>query len=304
MKVKDIFVDITKHMLELMKTAKANGTSWTKPFANRRFISCNGHYYTGLNTLWLSLYFTKKKPYTRKVWGTYKQWKDHGCQVPKEGKGKSIKLIRPQPFEKEVEQRDGSKALRRFNHYRAFDVWNIEEVIGDIEKFKYFDKFDNTVNDIARAETFVSNTKANIITGGGGMACYNPITDTIKMPSKESFIHTQHSTSTENYYCTLFHELTHWTGHETRCKRNLSTKFGKIDYAFEELVAELGSCFMATNLNITSNPREDHAQYLNSWIKCLEDNEDAVWKASALANKAVKWCEELQPQKEQQQEVA
>ena len=61
---------------------------------------------------------------------------------------------------------------------------------------------------------------------------------------------------------------------------------------------------MATNLNITSNPREDHAQYLNSWIKCLEDNEDAVWKASALANKAVKWCEELHPQKEQQQEVA
>ena len=304
MKVKDIFNDVTKNMLALMKNAKAKGTSWTRPFANKRYISCDGHYYRGLNTLWLSFFFKEKNPYTRKVWGTYKQWQKNGCQVPKGLKGKSIKLIRPQPFEKEMTDRDGSKVTRRWNMYLAFDVWNIEEVVGDIEKFKYFDKFDNTVNDIARAETFVSNTKAKIFTGGGGMACYNPTTDTIKIPSKESFIHTQHSTSTENYYCTLFHELTHWTGHETRCKRNLSTSFAKIEYAFEELVAELGSCFMATNLNITSNPREDHAQYLNSWIKCLEDNEDAVWKASALANKAVKWCEELQPQKEQQQEVA
>jgi len=293
MKVKDIFENITGILLDLMKKAKADGTSWTKPFANRRFISCEGYHYTGLNTLWLSLAFIKKdKQYTRKVWGTYRQWAKHGCKVPK---GKSIKLIRPQPFEKEVELRDGSKAKRKFNFYTAFDVWNIEDVIGDTKKFEYFDKFENKVNDIVKAEQFVKNTKANIFETGEAMAYYNPTTDAICMPIKQSFINTQNSTATENYYCTLLHELTHWTGHESRCKRNLSTKFAKMEYAFEELVAELGSCFMATNLNITSNPREDHAQYLNSWIKCLEDNEDAIIRASTLASKAVKYCESLQP---------
>ena len=303
MKVKDIFNNITQNMLALMKNAKAKGISWTKPFSNKRYISCDGHYYRGLNTLWLSFFFKEKNPYKRKVWGTYKQWQKNGCQVPKGLKGKSIKLIRPQPFEKEMTDRDGSKVTRRWNMYLAFDVWNIEEVTGDVQKFDGFDKFDNTVNDIGKAEEFVSNTKAKI-EHGMDMACYIPSKDMIRMPDKKQFINTGHSTSTENYYCTMFHELTHWTGHESRCKRNLSTRMADSKYAFEELVAELGSCFMATNLNITSNPREDHAHYLNSWIKCLEDNDDAVWKASALANKAVKWCEELQPQKEQEQEVA
>ena len=97
--------------------------------------------------------------------------------------------------------------------------------------------------------------------------------------------------------------MTHWTGHKDRCNRELSTRFGSKDYAFEELVAELGSCFIATHLNITSSPREDHAQYLNSWIKCLEEN-DAIWKASSLANKAFEYCKNLQPQTNAIKEVA
>ena len=79
MKAKDIFNDVTKNMLALMKNAKAKGTSWTKPFANKRYISCDGHYYRGLNTLWLSFFFKEKNPYKRKVWGTYKQWQKNGC---------------------------------------------------------------------------------------------------------------------------------------------------------------------------------------------------------------------------------
>ena len=90
-----------------------------------------------------------------------------------------------------------------------------------------------------------------------------------------------------------------------RCNRKLSTTFGSPEYAFEELVAELGSCFLASHLNITSNPREDHAMYLNNWIQCLEENESAIWKASSLAKRGYMYCRDLQPQSEQQpKEVA
>ena len=158
------------------------------------------------------------------------------------------------------------------------------------------------VNDVESAENFIKNTKAEI--KSGDKACYVPSMDYITIPDKEAFINTEHSTATENYYTTMFHEMTHWTGHKDRCDRKLSTRFGTSEYAFEELVAELGSCFIATHLNITSSPREDHAHYLNSWIKCLEDNDDAIWKASSLANKSFDYCKNLQPQTNAIKEVA
>ena len=179
-----------------------------------------------------------------------------------------------------------------FQLFRTFDVFNIEQVEGNTEKFVGFDTFENKVNDNNTADVFINNTGAKI--SRSGKACYIPSIDEIRMPSKESFINTQHSTATENYYCTMFHELTHWTGHKDRCDRKLSTKFGSSGYAFEELVAELGSCFIASHLNITSSPREDHAMYLNNWIKCLEENEDAIWKASSLASKSLDFCKNLQ----------
>ena len=99
------------------------------------------------------------------------------------------------------------------------------------------------------------------------------------------------ATATEYYYSTLFHELTHWTGHKSR-----EDRFGKANpffnedykknYAFEELVAELGSAITSSMLGIIKTPMESHAQYLNSWIKVLEDKPAALMKASSLAKNA------------------
>lgn len=278
-KTQEVINALTKKVLHLMKT---EGSKWTKSWANKTFVSVDGWEYSGINTLWLS--FTG---YKRLVYGTYKQWAKHQCQV-KKGE-KSTKLVFFKQYIKDAEFEDKRKVIRLT---RAFDVFNIEQVEGNIEKFVGFDTKTNLVNDIDKAETFISNTKVKI--QDGTKACYIPSQDYITMPTKDSFINTQHSTATENYYTTLLHELTHWTGHKDRCNRELSTRFGSTDYAFEELVAELGSCFMATHLNITSHPREDHAHYLNSWIKCLEEHEDAIWKASSLASKAMEYCKSLQ----------
>jgi antirestriction protein ArdC len=40
---------------------------------------------------------------------------------------------------------------------------------------------------------------------------------------------------------------------------------------------------------VDATPREDHAMYLNNWIKCLKDNPKAISKAASLAEKAVKF---------------
>jgi antirestriction protein ArdC len=75
--------------------------------------------------------------------------------------------------------------------------------------------------------------------------------------------------------------------------------FGDDSYAFEELVAEIGAAVQCCILGITSTPKKESAQYLKSWIKRIKDDPDALFKASAKANQAVKFIEELQENKKQ-----
>jgi antirestriction protein ArdC len=103
--------------------------------------------------------------------------------------------------------------------------------------------------------------------------------DIIKMPEIGTF------QSAEHYYATAFHELTHWTSDKNRCNRDISKgRFGNPDYAFEELVAELGAAFLCGNHGIKGDLR--HAGYIESWLKCLKNDPKAIFKASGLAQSA------------------
>jgi len=93
------------------------------------------------------------------------------------------------------------------------------------------------------------------------------------------------------------HELAHWTGHKSRLDRSIKNMFGTKDYAFEELVAELASAFQCVKLGVTNEPRADHAQYLNCWIKVLREDKKAIVKAASLAQKAVDYLDSLQSKK-------
>jgi Zincin-like metallopeptidase len=53
------------------------------------------------------------------------------------------------------------------------------------------------------------------------------------------------------------------------CDRKPGKRFGDEAYAMEELVAELGAAFLCADLGITSEPRADHAQYLDLWHNAL-----------------------------------
>jgi antirestriction protein ArdC len=111
------------------------------------------------------------------------------------------------------------------------------------------------------------------------------------MPPFETF------RDSESHAATLAHELTHWTRHASRLNRDVGKKrFGDEGYAFEELVAELGSAFLCADLRITPEIREDHASYIHEWLKVLKEDKRAVFTAASHASKAVDFLHGLQPQ--------
>ena len=141
---------------------------------------------------------------------------------------------------------------------------------------------------IARAERFFGATGATIA-HGGNRACYRPSTDSIVLPLFEAF------RDAESYYATLAHETTHWTAHESRLARDFgTTRFGSEGYALEELVAELGAAFLCADLDLTLEPREDHAAYIANWLGALKADHRAIFTAASHAQRAADFINGLQ----------
>lgn len=167
-----------------------------------------------------------------------------------------------------------------FSRVHCYKVFNAEQIDGlpplvepdRIEQVDPSEKY-------AEAEALIEATGAKIThVAGSDVACYRPGQDGISLPEPGQF------RSVEHYLSTKFHEVVHWTGHESRLNRNMAGFFGSADYAFEELVAELGSAFLCAHLGIEGTLQ--HPEYLASWVKRLGDDEKAIIKAASLAQKA------------------
>ena len=168
---------------------------------------------------------------------------------------------------------------------KTFNVFNGDQIDNLPERFKPV-KIPTKPMSIPRVEDFVSEEcGAHLQVDVHHAACYVPAMDVIMMPTSEQFV------SPEAWASTLLHELTHWTATKDRCDRgNMSTDKSSIEYAREELVAELGACFMCFDLGIVSTPRKESAAYLQSWLKQFKSDPNFLFEAYADANKAAKWC--------------
>ena len=122
--------------------------------------------------------------------------------------------------------------------------------------------------------------------GGNRSPYYNSGLDVIGMPALADFIDTKDATAEQNYFATLFHEIGHSTGHESRLKRPLGNKFGNENYAFEELIAELTSVFIASHTGLEPTPALNHTSYIKSWNDALKDDPRTIIKAMNKASKA------------------
>ena len=121
------------------------------------------------------------------------------------------------------------------------------------------------------------------IKSGMSHAFYQPVNDTVGMPERKRF------ESEDAYHATLFHELVHSTGHESRLKRASIMErngFGSMPYCKEELVAELGSAFLCGQAEIVDRTIDNSAAYIEGWLDSLKDDPTLIVYAAAQAQKA------------------
>jgi antirestriction protein ArdC len=196
----------------------------------------------------------------------------------------------------------GEEVDRVIPFLKAYSVFNIAQIDGLPDHY-YGQKAEPVRDPIARiehADRFFANTGA-VIRHGGDRAYFSPATDHIQMPPLETF------RDAASYVATLSHEATHWTSAPPRVNRDLS-RYAKdrSERAREELIAELGSCFLCADLGIAPElePRPDHASYLDSWLKVLADDKRAIFSAAAHAQRAVAFLHSLQPAVSKDREAA
>lgn len=279
---RDVYQEVTDKVLDMMET---HGTNWTNPMTKHGW-SFNGvtmQSYSGVNVLLLGAVGGG-------AFASYKQWQSKGCQVMKGETGHQIIFFKKVVSEDKVTGEENVYPM--IKTYTVFSAHQVEGEYADQFKVPAEKKPELELNQ--DVQDWVANTGAVIKIKNEGRAFYNPNEDFIQIPPQSSFNATGSSSAEENYNSVLLHELGHWTGHKSRLDRNIKNMFGTKDYAFEELVAELASAFQCVKLGVTNEPRADHAQYLNCWIKVLREDKKAIVKAASLAQKAVDYLEGLQ----------
>jgi antirestriction protein ArdC len=232
-----------------------------------------GQAYRGVNVvlLWAE---AAEKQYCSNLWLTYRQAQELGGQVRKSEK--SVLCVYFQKAEKEAQ--DDQNEKNSYALIKPFFLFNIAQIDG-LPMDMTILAVANDFNPIKAAEDFLARTKATI-RHGFDSAFYVPQRDEICLPTRERF------TSEGNYYATALHEVSHWTGHESRLNRAFGKRFGDDRYAVEELVAELSAAFTMGHLGMVDGTIELHADYLQGWLKCLKADKQAIFTAASQASKS------------------
>ncbi|WP_373533466.1 zincin-like metallopeptidase domain-containing protein [Vampirovibrio sp.] len=287
--------DYAKTVSESIIRQLEQGTApWLKPWqSGERFLPFNpttGNAYKGINAVWL-LSTTENKGYSDTRWLTYKQAGSLDAQVNKGEKGTMIQFWK---WHDEIPKRDeeGRPVLDENGNplkirvrlqcptVRSAIVFNAQQISGlpAMELKAGLTEWERHTE----AEAILKDSQALIDHAPGNRAFYRPSSDKITLPLREQF------PSADNYYATALHELGHWTGHESRLNRDLQHPFGSEAYAKEELRAEIASLMLGEKLSIGHDPGQ-HAAYIGSWIKVLQEDPREIFRASADAEKITQY---------------
>ena len=289
------FEMITNQLIELIN--KKIDSDWQMSWMNIEGLGMaknaqTQRAYKGINQMMLTL-ISDVRGYSFNDWMTFKQAKNLGGKVKKGASSFPVVYWAFKYFDPITEKRYNNEQKNELPEdvqkrlistclgARYFNVFNVEEIEGLEDSFYEIDtavqlKENFEKNEIA--EDVLNNCGAEIRISPSNRAFYRPATDSIQLPLREQFI------GEEEFYKVAFHELTHWTGHESRLNR-LKLDGDKKDYAFEELVAELGAVFVACDLGFNAD-MTNNVEYLKSWLKCLKNDSEFIVKASLKADKA------------------
>lgn len=243
----------------------------------------NGEYYRGINVIAL-LVSQFQNGFTSQNWFTFKGAKELGAKVKKGSKGTQIFYVGSTTKETESGEEKTIHFLKSYAVFNADQIENLPERFAPITN-------GSPINDNKRDDTldeYFSNTEALVVSINQGQCYYDRARDHINMPAMDRF------KCSASYYATLAHEVVHWTGSKTRLNRTKGKRFGDNAYAFEELIAELGSAFIMSNHGAQPVDHENHASYLDAWVKALKNDRSLLRKAATDASAAVSFIDGLQ----------
>lgn len=269
---------ITDQILAMLETSKAG--EWERPWAGAGLPvnATTDKHYAGINVIML-LIARHKHGFASNRWMTYKQAQGLGGQVRKGQKGTRIVFFRMLDIERDDGETD------RIPMARSFTVFNEDQIDGlELEPMTA------PIEQLDEAEALIAASGAQI-THGGDQAFYCDSEDRIQVPARQAF------KTMPGYYATVLHELVHWTGQASRCNRDMSSE--QRSYAFEELVAELGTAMLCAKFGIGDATVEGHAQYIAHWIELLKDDKGAFMRAAAAAQRAIDWLEGVSTEQRQ-----
>lgn len=269
---KDLYQEVTDKIIAQIEGGKL---PWIKPWTDSGhggmpYNAISGKPYRGINTMLLFA------PAPGEGWLTYKQASDVGAQVRKGEKGSMIVFFKPWKIEDKNAPADSDNKTKTIPILKSYTVFHTSQV--DNLPSKYLPVPAAPMPEKVRIEAAEKLLEQATVSHGGDRAYYRSATDSIQLPYQDQF------KSVDDYYATALHELTHWTGHATRCAREYGKRFGDQAYAREELVAEMGAAFLCTKTGITGQLQ--HAAYLQSWLTILKSDKRAIVIAAGAAQKA------------------
>lgn len=310
----DLRAEATKKIVEALERGHI---PWSRPWRSGAIPhnGATGREYHGGNRLMLRL-IAMECEYPDPRWMTFNQARAAGYMVARGEHGTKVEYWKPpekkdktQPAEgsQEEEQVDekGSEEKKFAKGWRVFTatVFNAHQILAPLknDKGEIVTERDESGEErpvmrpldevepyqygvlpegerIARAEELIASTGA-VISFNGDRAAYFPAQDRIVVPPRETF------KSMSGFYATTLHEINHWTGHATRLNREAITArapFGSELYAKEELRAEIASVFLADEVGValTEEHFQNHAAYIQSWIKVLKENKHELFAAA------------------------
>jgi len=266
-----VYDQITERIIALL----TQGTvPWHKPWKARTGLPRNfvtRKPYRGIN-VFLLLAMSYESPF----WLTFRQALQLGGNVRKGEKSCPVVFWKQTTLEhKESGEPQNIRLLRYYHVFNVAQCDGIKMATAPME---------TSVNGVTKPEEIVAKMPQRPeIKHGMTRAFYSPREDYVGLPVRERF------EQAEGYYATLFHELVHATGHESRLNRTTITEkagFGSNPYCKEELIAEMGAAFLCGHAEITERTIDNSAAYLNGWLEQLRNDKTLIVSAAAQAQKA------------------
>lgn len=277
---------LVAHIIDAIETGAASPADWSLPWHNVTLgVPTNartGAPLTGGNRviLWMETQLSGASHY----WATYDQWAklttDPTAPVHVR-KGETGTYVWRPTTTAVTDAETGEKEYRTtgFVPYKVFHAGQVEGWSAPETVARPPLATDERA-DVGACFRWMATTGATVVESATAGASYSRTFDRVTMPDRDRFV------SGHAAWSSGAHELCHWTGHPSRLNRDMGKRFGDDAYAAEELVAELGAAFTLAQLGRTTEPREDHAQYLAGWLRVLKSRPDALLTVAGRAGKA------------------